>query len=89
LALNDNASLTEIAAMASRNEWTLIAVFPGDAHLHELLQSALNTIHKLLLTTELNMDDLEADTVSEIRQAAEFQNVAARMGFVQNCVQPG
>lgn len=85
MGLDDTATLTDIAAIASLKQWTLFTFGPRDISNTELLQSAVNTIHKLLLTTELNMDDLEPDTLQEIQEAAKFQTLAAAMGFLQDC----
>jgi hypothetical protein len=49
-----------------------------------LLHYALEVISQLLLTTELNMDELEGQTCTTLHQAAEFQRLAELSGFVSN-----
>lgn len=80
--LGDDAAITEIAAMAARRCYTLIEYQPGEClQASILLKLALNALRDLLLTTELNIDDLEAETRQAILRAADFENLAARHGF--------
>jgi hypothetical protein len=80
--LGEDATNHEIAAMAATRNWTLIEYQPGEyVQPSVLLPSALNAVQDLLLTTELNMDDLEPDTRQAISRAADFENLAALHGF--------
>jgi hypothetical protein len=81
--LGEDATNHEIAAMAATRNWTLIEYQPGEyVQPSVLLQSALNTLQDLLLTTELNMDDLEPETRQAILRAADFENLCALQGFL-------
>ena len=82
LLLGEDAANLEIAAMAASRNWTLIEYQPGECPQPSgLLRSALNVLEDLLLTTELNMDDLEPETRQAILRAADFENLAALHGF--------
>jgi hypothetical protein len=81
--LNDDAPNTEIQAMAAVRRYTLIEYEAGEClQASTLLKLALNALEDLLLTTELNMDDLEAETRQAILRAADFENLAALHGFL-------
>ena len=54
----------------------------------ELLREALEVINQLLLTSELNMDDMEPESTTIIRNAASFQNRAARYGYTHQQTEP-
>ena len=83
--LGDDATNSEIAVMAASRNWRLLEYQPGEyVQPSVLLQSALNTLRDLLLTTELNMDDLEDHTRQAILRAADFENLAALHGFIQD-----
>ena len=79
--LRNDATATEIAAMAARNNWHLTEYGPGAGQPSALVQQALDVIHALARTTELNMDDLESETLATLKQTAQFQNLAALSGF--------
>ena len=82
LVLLDESSNGEIARMAATRNWVLEQYQPGEyVEPKVLLQLALNTVQELLLTTELNMDDLEAETRQAILRAGDFENLAALHGF--------
>lgn len=48
------------------------------------LETALRIIDALLSTCELNMDDMETETLEAIRLAGRFQNLAANRGYQTN-----
>lgn len=48
----------------------------------ELLEMALYVIRDLLSSCELNMDDMEQETLISIQRAARFENKAAQAGHV-------
>lgn len=82
LVLSDTPTTADIAAIAAARQYTLIEFEPGEClPVSGLLRSSLNALQDLLLTTELNMDDLEPDTRQAILRAADFENLAALHGF--------
>src|SRR6266481_4089283 len=83
ILLSNDAAAAEIAPIAARNNWHFTEYGPGDAgRPSALVQQALDVIHALARTTELNMDDLESETLAMLKQAAQFQNLAALSSFV-------
>lgn len=85
LLLGEDAANPEIAAMARTRNWTLIEYQPGEfVRPSVLLHAALHALQELLLTTELNMDDLEDETRQAILRAADCENLAALHGFVHD-----
>jgi len=79
---SDDPTNTEIAAIVAARRYTLIEYQPGEClQVSALLKLALNALQDLLLTTELNMDDLEPETRQALLRAADFENLAALHGF--------
>lgn len=83
--LGEDATTLEIAAMATTRNWALVEYQPDEyVRPGVLLHAALHALQELLLTTELNMDDLEDETRQAILRAADFENLAALHGFVHD-----
>jgi hypothetical protein len=82
LVLSDDVTDIDIARIVAAQNWTFIKYEPGHyVQLTALLHTSVKTLHDLLLTTELNMDDLEAATVQELQKATAFEDLAALCGF--------
>jgi hypothetical protein len=82
---SDDPTNTEVATIAAARRYTLIEYQPGEClQVSVLLKLALNTLQDLLLTTELNMDNLEPETRQALLRAADFENLAALHGFLHD-----
>lgn len=85
--LGEDATTSELAVMAATRNWALLEYQPGEyLTANALLKTALNTLRGLLLTTELNMDDLEDQTRQAIVRASDFEHLAALHGFTHNAL---